>query len=96
MGHSVSATKRERQNAKRYAANRANRSALKKDLKKFDQSLSEKSLDAKKAFATIQSALDRAARKNAIPKGQASRKKARLARRLAKALAKPAAAPAKA
>ena len=92
MGHSVSATKRERQNIKRYAANRANRSLLKKELKKFDAALGDKSVDAKKTFATIQSALDRAARKNAIPKGQASRKKARLARRLAKAIAKPAVA----
>ena len=96
MGHSVSATKRERQNIKRYEANRTNRSLLKKELKKFDQILTEKPADGKKAYSAIQKALDVAARKNAIPKGRASRKKARLARKLAKAMAKPAAAPAKA
>ena len=79
MGHSLSASKRERQNLVRREHNRANRSVLKKELKKFDKAVREKPAESDKAFAEIQSALDTAVRKNAIPKGRADRKKARLA-----------------
>ena len=93
MGHSVSARKRERQNTKRQERNRANRGVLKKELKKFEKLVAEKPVQGKAEFQKIQSALDKAARKGAIPKGRASRKAARLASRIAKAAAKPAPAP---
>lgn len=86
MGKSLSAEKRIRQSEKRRLENKANRRVLAKELKAFDTAAAGKA-DAKTAFAQVQKALDRAARKNAIPKGRANRKKARLARKLAKAAA---------
>ncbi|MBI3829206.1 MAG: 30S ribosomal protein S20 [Planctomycetes bacterium] len=79
MGHSLSADKRERQNVVRALHNKLNRSTLKKELKTFDKVLKEKPADAQTALSKVWSALDRAARKNAIPKARADRKKARLA-----------------
>jgi len=79
MAHTSSALKRQRQNEKRNQRNRANKSALKKELKAFERDLKAKPGEAPKLLAKISSALDRAARKNAIPKGRADRKKARLA-----------------
>lgn len=79
MGHSLSADKRERQNVVRAQRNKLNRSTLKKELKNFDKLLREKPAEAGKALSKVWSALDRAARKNAIPKARADRKKARLA-----------------
>ena len=79
MGHSLSAVKRERQNVKRQARNKANKSVLKKELKIFEQALAANPAEAGTAYARVQGALDKAARKNAIPKGRADRKKARLA-----------------
>lgn len=87
MGKSLSAAKRIRQSEKRRLENKANRRVLTKELKAFDAATAAGKADAKTAFAQVQKALDRAARKNAIPKGRANRKKARLARRLAKAAA---------
>ncbi|MCK6474172.1 MAG: 30S ribosomal protein S20 [Planctomycetes bacterium] len=87
MGKSLSAAKRIRQSEKRRMENKANRRVLAKELKTFDTAVAGGKADAKTAFAQVQKALDRAARKNAIPKGRANRKKARLARKLAKAAA---------
>lgn len=87
MGKSLSAAKRIRQSDKRRQANKANRRVLTKELKAFETAAADGKTDAKTAFAQVQKALDRAARKNAIPKGRANRKKARLARKLAKAAA---------
>lgn len=84
MGHSLSADKRERQNVTRALRNKQNRSVLKKDLKAFDQALKAGPAEAQKALAKVFQSLDRAARKNAIPKARADRKKARLALRVQK------------
>ena len=79
MGHSLSADKRERQNAKRRLRNRTTKIVLKKELKLFEEAVKTAPAEAQKAYARVQSALDRAVRKNAIPRGRADRKKARLA-----------------
>jgi small subunit ribosomal protein S20 len=79
MPRTKSAFKRHRQNEKIRERNRANKSALKKDLKSFEKDLRANPAEATKLVAQVSSALDRAARKNAIPKGRADRKKSRLA-----------------
>ncbi len=79
MAHTSSALKRQRQDAKRQERNRANKSALKKELKAFEKDVRANPAEAPKLLAKISSALDCAARKNAIPKGRADRKKGRLA-----------------
>jgi small subunit ribosomal protein S20 len=86
MGHSLSADKRERQNAKRRFRNRGNAIVLKKQLKAIGAKLGDGSAD-QKTLAEGFKALDVAARKNAIPKKRASRKKARLALALNRAKA---------
>ena len=93
MGHSLSADKRERQNLKRRHRNRGNENTLKKELKKFNAALTTGAADPKAVLAAAYKALDVAARKNAIPKKRASRKKARLALALRKAQAAAPAAP---
>jgi small subunit ribosomal protein S20 len=96
MGHSLSASKRERQNVKRRHRNRGNMIVLRKELKGLGTVISTSGPGAKDALSKAYKALDRAARKNAIPKKRADRKKARLAlavNRAAKAAAAAAAAP---
>jgi len=93
MGHSLSADKRERQNLKRRHRNRGNMIALRKELKRFAAGINAGKADAQ-ALSKAYRALDRAARKNAIPKKRADRKKARLAAALNRAAqAAPAAPP---
>jgi small subunit ribosomal protein S20 len=87
MGHSLSADRRERQNTKRRFRNRGNAIALKRELKSIDAAARSGSMDLKEALSKTYSALDRAARKNTIPKGRADRRKARLAAALAKVVA---------
>ena len=79
MGQSLSARKRERQNVVRREHNKLNKSTLKKELKAFEKLLKENPAQAKAALSKVFSALDVAARKHAIPKNRADRKKARLA-----------------
>ncbi|MCZ7644769.1 MAG: 30S ribosomal protein S20 [Planctomycetota bacterium] len=85
MGHSLSADKRERQNEVRRARNLANRRTLKKDMKNFLKVAQENPAEAEKQLAKAQRSLDVAARKNAIPKKRADRKKGRLARMIHRA-----------
>jgi small subunit ribosomal protein S20 len=92
MGHSLSASKRERQNVKRRHRNRGNMIVLRKELKSVGPIISANSPDAKDALSKAYKALDRAARKNAIPKKRADRKKARLALAVNRAAAAAAAA----
>jgi small subunit ribosomal protein S20 len=94
MGHSLSADKRERQNAKRNRRNRGNVITLRKAMKKINADILGGSADPKATLSEAFKALDRAARKNAIPKKRADRKKARLAKAMAKAKAAPATPPA--
>jgi len=80
MGHSLSADKRERQNAKRRHRNRGNMIALRKEMKRITAEITTgKPADSKATLSTAFKALDRAARKNTIPKKRANRKKSRLA-----------------
>ncbi len=83
MGHSLSANKRERQNERRRIRNKLVKITLRKELKAFDASVSEKGADLKASFDKVQSALDTAVKKNVIPKGLANRKKSRLAKQIA-------------
>ncbi len=78
MGHSLSADKRERQNAKRQHRNRGNMIALRKTMKRVTAEISAGA--PPETLSTAFQALDRAARKNAIPKKRADRKKSRLAK----------------
>jgi small subunit ribosomal protein S20 len=90
MGHSLSADKRERQNLKRRHKNRGNQIALRKEMKRVTAEISTGKADPKKTLSEAFSALDRAARKNAIPKKRADRKKSRLALAIQRAKAAPA------
>ncbi|MGD0091292.1 MAG: 30S ribosomal protein S20, partial [Planctomycetota bacterium] len=92
MGHSLSADKRERQNLKRHHRNRGNMILLRKELKGVTAAIGKGGTDAPAALSKGFQALDRAARKNTIPKKRADRKKARLALALVRA-AKAAGAP---
>lgn len=84
MGHSNSADKRERQNLKRRHRNRGNANVLKKELKRVSGVIAAGTAD-NKVLSEAFKALDTAARKNAIPKKRASRKKSRLALAIARA-----------
>lgn len=96
MGHSLSADKRERQNVKRAHKNRVNRTALRKETKRIGAAIAAGSVDVPKTLAEGFKAYDLAARKNAIPKKRADRKKSRLALALNRAAKAPAKAAAKA
>lgn len=79
MGHSLSADKRERQNVKRAAINRNNKITLRKEVKRIAAVVESGTADIKKTLTEGFKAYDIAARKNAIPKKRADRKKSRLA-----------------
>jgi small subunit ribosomal protein S20 len=86
MGNSISATKRERQNLKRKRRNRENMSVLRREMKRIGAEVQTGKAEPATLNAGFQ-ALDRAARKNAIPKKRADRKKSRLALALNRAKA---------
>jgi small subunit ribosomal protein S20 len=80
-----SAMKRVRQNEKRRLRNKMNKSALRTAMRKFAEAVKEGPEKARSALPTAFRALDVAARKGAIPRKRADRKKARLALMAAKA-----------
>ncbi len=83
MAHSLSAKKRVRQNAKRRTINRARRSSMKTQLKRFDTVLGEGKADAVAAELNATSTkLDKMASKGTMHKKTAARKKSRLAKKL--------------
>ncbi|MBN2211800.1 MAG: 30S ribosomal protein S20 [Sedimentisphaerales bacterium] len=85
MAHSLSAKKRIRQNLKRRLRNRANKSAMKTQIKKFDQTLLE-GKDAEtitKSLREAQKKIDCLAAKGVIHRHAAARKKSQLMRRMA-------------
>lgn len=85
MAHSLSAKKRDRENAKRRGRNRWRKDHLKDAIKSFEQALSEGNKDAAATqLKTVYKKLDQVSAKGALHKNTASRKKSRLARRLAK------------
>lgn len=83
MANSKSAEKRNRQNKKASERNRVVRTRIRTYTNKFEEALEGGDKDAaQEAYQEIVAALDRAARKNVIPKERASRKKGRMAKRL--------------
>ncbi|WP_425618644.1 30S ribosomal protein S20 [Anatilimnocola sp. NA78] len=89
MPHTSSAKKRQRQNLKRRATNRATKSLLKTQVRKVTAAATAGDLTAAATeFKTAAQKLDRAAVKGVIHKNAASRKKSRLAAALKKAAGK--------
>ncbi len=83
MAHSLSAKKRVRQNEKRRAINRARKSMVKTQIKRFEAALA--SGDFKKAeeqFRLTAKRLDKVASTSTMHKKTAARRKSRLAKRL--------------
>jgi small subunit ribosomal protein S20 len=83
VAHSLSAKKRVRQNATRKAINRARKSQVKTQLKKFEAAVS--GTDAKAAaeqFRLLAKRLDQTAATSTMHKKTAARKKSRMAKRL--------------
>jgi small subunit ribosomal protein S20 len=76
MPQHKSAKKRVKTSLKAQLRNRAAKSALRSDLRKYRELSAE---DRPAAYAHIQSILDRAARKRFIPQNRAARLKSRLA-----------------
>lgn len=85
MAHSLSATKRIRQNQTRHKRNRARKSAVKSEIRKFTDAVKARDLDKAKAeLSAVYKKLDQTAAKGTFHKQAAARKKSRLARQLNK------------
>ncbi len=83
MAHSLSAKKRNRQNVKRRALNRARRSSLKTRIRCCREALGGTDADAaERLFRDACKALDREANRGLIHRNAAARRKSRLARTL--------------
>jgi small subunit ribosomal protein S20 len=83
VAHSLSAKKRVRQNANRNRINRARKSQIKTQIKRFEQALSVG--DAKAAseqYQLVARKLDEVASTSTMHKNTAARKKSRLAKKL--------------
>lgn len=86
MAHSKSAQKRIRQNEAARLRNRANRSALRSQVKKFRQAVGEKKVgEAKSLLPETAALIDRMVKKGVIHVNTGSRYKSRLAKALASA-----------
>jgi small subunit ribosomal protein S20 len=83
VAHSLSAKKRIRQNAKRRTINRARKSQVKTQIKRFEAVLDEGNVEsASEQFRLVVKKLDKVASTGTIHKKTAARKKSRLAKRL--------------
>ncbi len=83
MAHSLSAKKRVRQNETRRMINRARKSRVKKQIKRFEQALSGgDAAAAAEQFRLAAQRLDKVAHTSTMHKRTAARKKSRLAKRL--------------
>jgi len=83
VAHSLSAKKRIRQNAKRRTANRARKSQVKTQIKRFEDALSQgDAAVATEQFQLVVKKLDKVASTSTMHKRTAARKKSRLAKRL--------------
>ncbi|MBK9973305.1 MAG: 30S ribosomal protein S20 [Planctomycetes bacterium] len=78
MAHSDSARKRIRQNNKVNLHNRTVRSDLRSKIKLLRAAMAESKPETKALLATVESKLDKAAKRNIIPHGRANRLKGRL------------------
>jgi len=84
----LQAKKRIRQTEKRTARNRARKSVVKTEVRKFLDALHDGKLEeAETQFKTVSKRLDQTAAKGTLHKNSVSRKKSRLAKRLAAAKA---------
>jgi small subunit ribosomal protein S20 len=84
VAHSLSAKKRIRQNAKKRVSNRARKSAVKTQIKKFEE-VAKTATDLQTAEATLketQKQIDQLVAKGTMHKNTAARKKGQLARKL--------------
>ena len=89
MAHSLSAKKRARQSEKRRAINRARKSQIKTQIKRFETVLSGGDLEAAgEQYRLIAQKLDKVAATSTMHKRTAARKKSRLAKRLNSFMAK--------
>jgi small subunit ribosomal protein S20 len=84
VAHSRSAKKRIRQNEKRRLANRAQKSALKGQVRKFLEAAQQEPAKAADALRATIKKIDQSAAKRVIHRNAAARKKSRLTRRLNK------------
>lgn len=83
MPRSLSSLKRMRQNAKRRATNKARKTVLKGEVRKFVDVLATKDVAAaEKEYRKTAKALDQTAAKGTIHRNTAARRKSRLAKRL--------------
>jgi small subunit ribosomal protein S20 len=83
VAHSLSAKKRVRQNAKRRTLNRARKSQVKTQIKRFVGALSSGDVGvASEQYRLVAKKLDKIAGTSAMHKKTAARKKSRLARQL--------------
>jgi small subunit ribosomal protein S20 len=83
VAHSLSAKKRVRQNDRRRAINRARKSRVKTQIKKFETVLAGGDVKAAtEAFRLLVKRLDQTAATSTMHKKTVSRKKSRLAKRL--------------
>ncbi len=83
MAHSLSASKRVRQNEKQRIRNRADRTRLRTQIKKFRQAIDAKNADeAQKLLPGTISLIDVMVKKGVLHQNTGSRYKSRLTRRL--------------
>jgi small subunit ribosomal protein S20 len=83
VAHSLSAQKRVRQNAKRRTRNRARKSMVKTQIKRFEQTLASGDIGAaQEQLKMLTKKLDKVAATSTMHKNTASRLKSRLSRRL--------------
>lgn len=83
MAHSLSAKKRVRQNVKRRLINRARKSQVKTQIKRFEAALSSGDANAaSEQYRLVAQKLDKVAATSTMHKKTAARKKSRLAKRL--------------
>ncbi len=83
MAHSLSAKKRNRQNDKHRTLNRARKSMVRTQTKRFLQAVSDGKTDvAKQEFMALTKKLDKVASTSTMHKNTAARIKSRMARRL--------------
>ena len=83
MAHSLSAKKRVRQNAKRNVINRAQKSQIKTETRKFEDVLKAHDVEAaKEQYKLLAKKLDKVAATSTMHKRTAARRKSRLAKKL--------------
>jgi small subunit ribosomal protein S20 len=83
VAHSLSAKKRARQNIRRRAINRARKSQIKTQIKRFDAALAGGDVNASsEQYRLVVKELDKTAATSTMHKRTAARKKSRLANRL--------------